>query len=183
MLRTILIATVAIVAALAAIVALQPSEFRVERTVVIAAPSEAVFTQINDLRKWQAWSPWAQRDPAAKATFEGPESGTGAVFNWSGNDEVGEGRMTIVESVANEGVKATVDFVRPFTGRSTTEFDLTPAVDHTAVTWIMSGELDFIGKAISLIMNPNAKLAVEMDKGLDQMKTLIETKRQVESPT
>lgn len=182
MLRNILIAVVAIVAAMAAIVATQPSQLRVERTIVIAAPTEAVFAEVNDLRKWQHWSPWAQLDPAAEATFEGPDAGTGAIFKWSGNDAIGEGRMTIEESIPNELVRARVDFIRPFTGSSTTEFDLTPAVDHTAVTWIMTSELDFISKAICLVMNPGAKIGNDMDKGLERMKASIEGPREAETP-
>lgn len=180
MLKNILI--VAILAAMVAVIALQPSQLRVERTIVIAAPTEAVFAQVNDLRKWRDWSPWAELDPAAKATFEGPDSGTGAIFRWSGNDEIGEGQMTIEESIPNEIVRAKVDFVRPFTGSSTTEFDLTPAVDHTAVTWIMTSELDFISKAMCLIMNPGAKIEADMDKGLEKMKASIEGQREAETP-
>jgi carbon monoxide dehydrogenase subunit G len=182
MLRNILIAVAAIVAVVVAVIAVQPSQFRVERTIVIAAPTEVVFAQVNDLRKWQDWSPWAQLDSAAKATFEGPDTGVGAIFNWSGNDEIGEGRMTIVESVPNEIVRAKIDFVRPFTGTSTTEIDLTPAVDHTAVTWIMTSQLDFISKAMCLIMNPSAKIEADMDKGLEKMKALIEAPREAENP-
>lgn len=182
MLRNILIAVVAIVAAMAAVIALQPSQLRFERTIVIAAPTEAVFGQVNDLRRWQDWSPWAELDPTAKATFEGPDSGTGAIFKWSGNDEIGEGQMTIEESIPHEIVRARVDFVRPFTGSSTTEFDLTPAVDHTAVTWIMTSELDFISKAMCLIMNSGAKIEADMDKGLAKMKASIEGQREAETP-
>lgn len=182
MLRNILIAVVAIVAVMAAVIAMQPSQLRVERTIVIAAPAEAVFAQVNDLRRWQDWSPWAELDPLARATFEGPDSGTGAIFKWSGNDEIGEGHMTIEESIPNEIVRARVDFVRPFTGNSITEFDLTPAVDHTAVTWIMTSELDFLSKAICLFMNPRAKIEADMDKGLEKMKALIEARREAENP-
>ena len=60
-----------IVAAFAVYVALQPAEFRIERTATIAAAPADVFAQVNDLHKWQAWSPWAKLDPQAKVTFEG----------------------------------------------------------------------------------------------------------------
>ena len=47
----------------AVVILLQPGTFRVERSIVIAAPPEAVFVQVNDLHNWNAWSPWAKRDP------------------------------------------------------------------------------------------------------------------------
>jgi hypothetical protein len=98
MLKKILLALVVVVVAFAILVVLQPDEFRVTRSTTISAPPAAVFDHVNDLRKWQAFSPWAKMDPEADVSFEGAPSGTGAVFTWSGNKEVGEGRMTIIAS-------------------------------------------------------------------------------------
>jgi len=98
MLKKILIGLAVLVALFVVIVAMQPSDFRVEKSATIAAPPTEVFAQVNDLHKWDAWSPWAKLDPEAKIAFEGPESGQGAAMSWSGNDRVGEGKMTIVES-------------------------------------------------------------------------------------
>src|SRR5882672_9560020 len=98
MLKKILIGLVAILAVFAVVVALQPSEFRIARTAMVAAPAPDVFAQVNDFRNWDAWSPWAKLDPAAKGTFEGPASGQGAVFNWSGNDKFVVEDMTPTES-------------------------------------------------------------------------------------
>jgi len=89
MLKKILIALAVIVTVFVVVVAMQPSEFRIERTATISAPPEAVFAQVNDFNNWEAWSPWAKLDPDATAIFEGPSAGTGAIFRWAGNDEVG----------------------------------------------------------------------------------------------
>jgi hypothetical protein len=35
----------------------KPDEFRFERSKVINAPAEKVFTEINDFKNWAAWSP------------------------------------------------------------------------------------------------------------------------------
>ena len=86
-----------IVVALVVVVATRPSGFRIVRTATMAAPAPAVFAQVNDFHRWEAWSPWAKRDPGMKQTYEGAQAGTGAVYTWSGNKEVGEGRMTVVE--------------------------------------------------------------------------------------
>ena len=92
MLKKILIGLAALVLIFVIVVSLQPSEFRVERSATIAAPQTSVFEHVNDLRKWDSWSPWAKLDPNAKVNFEGPESGQGAAMNWAGNDEVGRAR-------------------------------------------------------------------------------------------
>jgi hypothetical protein len=87
----VLIALVVVVAAFAAFVALQPSEYRIARSATIAAPAPEVFAQVNDFHKWEAWSPWVKLDPNAKTTFEGASAGEGAIFTWAGNREIGEG--------------------------------------------------------------------------------------------
>ena len=102
MLKKILIAVVVVVIVLVGVVAMQPSEFRIARTATITAPAPAVFAQVNDFRKWAAWSPWERKDPAMKRTFEGAPAGTGARYAWAGNYEIGEGRMTVVESRPSE---------------------------------------------------------------------------------
>ena len=105
-----------IVAAFLVVVAMQPSEFRVERTITIAASPDAVFPHVNDLYKWDAWSRWAKLGPNAKVGFEGPDSGEVASMNWVGNDEVGAGKMTITESKPNDLVNFRINFTEPFVG-------------------------------------------------------------------
>jgi hypothetical protein len=174
MLKKVLIALVILVAAFAGVVAMQPSEFEVERTAVIDAPAADVFAHVNDLHKWDAWSPWAKLDPNAKVGFEGPPAGQGSVFTWSGNDTIGEGRMTIAESRPNEQVKLDVAFVKPFEGKSSSEFTFKPEGNQTAVAWVMRAHHDFIGKAMCLIMNGRKMMGGEMEKGLAQLKAVAE---------
>jgi hypothetical protein len=174
MLKKILIALAVLAAAFAGFVALQPSEFRVERTAMIAAPAADVFAHVNDLHKWDAWSPWAKLDPNAKVGFEGAAAGKGAAFTWSGNDSVGEGRMTISESRPSELISIKVDFTRPFEGSSTSQFTFKPEGNRTAVTWTMSGRQGFIAKAVCLVMNGKKMMGGEMEKGLAQLKAVAE---------
>lgn len=175
MLKKILIGLAVLILGFIVVVALQPSEFRVDLTTVIAAPVADVFGQVNDLHKWKAWSPWAKLDPDAKMSFEGPESGQGAAMSWSGNDKVGEGKMTVVESQPNAAVKLKVDFVKPFEGTSNSDFGFKPEGDGTAVTWIMSAHHNFLEKAFCLVMNGKKMIGDDMEKGLGQMKSVAET--------
>ena len=173
--KKIAIGVVAVLAVFLIVVALQPSEYRIERSAVMNAPATDVFAQLNDFHKWEAWSPWAKMDPAAKNKFEGPDSGKDASFWWSGNDQVGEGRMTIVESKPSELVSIRLDIEKPFKGTSTSEFTLKPEGDQTVVTWSMFGKNDFMGKAISLIMNCDKMVGTEFEKGLANMKAIVES--------
>jgi hypothetical protein len=164
----------AVVIGFCIVAALQPSELHVERSALIAAPPAVVFGYVNDLHKWQEFSPWAKRDPAAKITFDGPAEGTGAAFSWAGNAEVGEGRMTIVESVPNDRVRFRLDFLKPFEGTNDVVFGFTPQDDQTRVTWTMTGENDFMGKAIGLLMNMDAMIGGDFEQGLADLKQLSE---------
>lgn len=177
MLKKILIALAAIVLIFLVVVAMQPSDFRVERTATIAAPPADVFAQVNDFHKWEAWSPWAKLDPTAKVAFEGAPAGQGAVMTWAGNDKVGEGKMTLVESRPNDLVKINVDFVKPFEGSIISEFTFKPEGDQTAVTWAMAGHHNFFEKALCLVMNGTKMIGDDMEKGLAQLKSVMESAR------
>src|SRR5205814_10367334 len=146
-------AIAALVVLVVIVVALQPSDFRVSRTAKMKAPPSFVFAQVNDYHNWDAWSPWAKLDPNAKVTFEGPSSGTGATFAWSGNDKVGEGRQTIIESRPDELIRIKLEFVKPFKDTSTAEFTFQPEGDQTVVTWSMFGRKTFLSKAFCLFMD------------------------------
>lgn len=165
---------VVLFAGFAVVVALQPSSFRVVRSTTIAAAPADVFAQVNDFHNWETWSPWAKLDPAAKNTFEGPSSGTGAIFAWAGNDKVGEGRMTILEARPGELIKIKLEFIKPFESHCITEFTFKPEGDQTAVTWTMSGENNFIGKAFCLFMDMDKTVGGDFEKGLAQMKAAAE---------
>ena len=174
MLKKILIAVVLLVVGFTVVVALQPSQFHVERTATIAAPPAAVFAHVEDLHKWEAWSPWAKLDPAAKVGYEGAPAGKGAAFTWAGNDNVGEGRMTIVESRPAELVDIKVDFTKPFEGTNASAFTFKPAGDGTAVTWSMSGHQNFFAKAMCLVFNGKKMIGNSLDQGLTQLKAVAE---------
>ena len=113
------------------VVAMQPNEFRISRSAKMAAPPATVFAQVNDYHNWDAWSPWATLDPNAKTTFEGPSSGTGSTFSWSGNDKVGEGRQTIIESRPDELIRIKLEFKKPFEATNTAEFTFKPEGEQT----------------------------------------------------
>jgi len=176
MLKRVLLAALAAVVLFGAYVALQPSAYRIERTAIVVAPPAAVFAEVNDFHNWAAWSPWAGLDPDAKTTFEGPVAGEGAVFHWSGNAEIGEGRMTLAESKPDERILIDVDFVKPWAGSQSSEFTFKADGARTIVTWTSSGVKDFIGKAMSLFMDTDKMIGAQFEKGLANLKAVTEAK-------
>jgi uncharacterized protein YndB with AHSA1/START domain len=175
MLKKFLIVLVIIIVVLVGVVAVQPADFRITRSATIAAPPAAVFEQVNDFHKWNDWSPWAKLDPNAKNTFEGPPAGTGAKFAWSGNNEVGEGSMTITRSKAPERILMDLVFVKPFAAENVAEFTFRPTHTGTAVTWSMTGRNNFMGKAVSLFMNCDKMVGGQFEKGFANLKAVVET--------
>jgi hypothetical protein len=174
MLKKIFIAFALIIVVFVIVVATRPADFRVTRSATIAAPAEAVFAQVNDLHKWDAWSPWAKLDPAMKQTHEGTPAGTGAIYSWAGNKEVGEGRMTIIESRPSELIQIKLEFIKPFAAVNITEFTFKPEGDQTAVEWAMTGTNGFITKAFCMFMDMDKMVGSDFEKGLAAMKTTVE---------
>ena len=138
-----------------------------------AAPA-AVFAQVNDYHNWEAWSPWAKMDPHAKVTFSGPMSGQGAVFTWDGNNKVGQGRQEIIESRPHELIRIKLQFIKPFQATNTAEFTFKPVGNETEVTWSMFGPSNFMGKAMSLVMNCDKMVGPDFERGLASLKAIVE---------
>jgi len=170
----ILIVLAVLVIVFLIIVALQPSQFRVDRSLTINASAATIFPHLNDLRKSAIWSPWLKLDPTAKNTYEGPPAGIGASSTWSGNNQIGEGRQTIIESRTNELVRIKLEFVKPMKGISTTDFTLIPKGDATVVTWSIYGENSFMAKAFCLFMNQDKMIGNPFERGLADLKALVE---------
>jgi hypothetical protein len=174
MLKKILIAVALIIVVLVIDVAMRPADFRVTRSATVGAPAERVFPQVNELKKWEAWSPWAKLDPNAKTNHEGPAAGVGAGFASSGNKEVGEGRMTITECRTNTRDRFRLDFGKPIASTCQTEFTFKPDGHQTLVTWTMSGKNNSLAKAIGLFMDCDAMVGSQFEQGLASMKSLAE---------
>jgi uncharacterized protein YndB with AHSA1/START domain len=174
MLTRVLIGLGAIAGVVAVAVARQPSAFHVARALGISAPPEQVFAHVNDLRRWEAWSPWLALDPAARTAYEGPPAGPGASVTWAGNRNVGEGRMTIIESRAPDLVRLRLDFKRPFASTSTAEFTFAPDGPQTLVTWRMSGENTVFAKALHLAVDMDRMIGARFDEGLGRLKAIVE---------
>ena len=174
MLTPILIALAVILIVFVVVVATRPSEFRITRTATISAPPPAVFAKVYDFHNWLAWSPWEKRDPALKRTYEGAQAGTGAIYAWAGNKQVGEGRMTLTQSRPSDLIRIKLDFLKPFAATNAAEFTFQPEGHQTVVTWSMTGKHNFMAKAFCLFMNMDKMVGGDFERGLAQMKTVTE---------
>ncbi len=177
MLKKIIIGLVFIILGFCAYVAVQPDDFRITRSLKIAAPADKIFAQVNDFHKWEAWSPWAKIDPNGKTDFGGTNSGVGAVMSWEGNWELGKGSSTILESKSNEFIRFQLDFLEPMQGQSLAEFTFRSEGDNTEVTWSMYGKNNFIGKAMGIVFNCEKMVGGMFEQGLENLKNIVEEKK------
>lgn len=162
-----------VLAALSVVIAMQPAEMRVERSLTINAPADKVFSYVNNLHKWNEWSPWARLDPDAAYAFSGVEEGVGAMMSWDGNFEVGKGSMTIIRSDPGEALQFQLAFEKPMRSTSVAEFTFKPMEDKTLVTWSMHGEKNFIAKAMGLIFNCEKMVGEQFNEGLENLDAVV----------
>jgi carbon monoxide dehydrogenase subunit G len=172
--RKILIAVAALLLLFLVYVASRPSTYAVERSVAVSAPPAVVFSQVVDFGRWEAWSPWSKLDPNQKTTMTGTPGAVGSRWEWSGNKDVGKGRMTITEARPGERIGIDLEFVEPFASRADTSFALAPEGSGTQVTWTMAGKLGFVEKAMGVFMSMDAMIGKDFEKGLAQLKAVSE---------
>lgn len=176
MLKKLLIALAVLVVGIFAAALLKSPDFRVERSLVIAAPAEKLFPYFDNHKKFNEWNPWSKMDPEAKNTYSGPESGVGAVASWDGK-MVGKGSATITESKPNERIIERMDWLEPMQGVSTVEFTFKPESEgKTKVTWTMYGtNQGLLSKVMSLVFNCESMCGPEFEKGLADVAKLVTT--------
>lgn len=177
MLPTILIGVAVVVVVLVLLVASRPAEMHIGRSTRIAASPATVFAEVNDFHRWEQWSPYEKRDLAMKKTFEGPPAGVGASYTWSGNNQVGEGRMTMMESRPNDLIRIKLEFQKPFKATNTAEFTFVPDGNQTVATWSITGKNNFMAKAMGLMINMDKMIGKDFEQGLAQLKAVAETGR------
>jgi polyisoprenoid-binding protein YceI len=174
MFKKVVIAIAALIAVLLVVAATQPDTFAVERSIVINASPQTVHALIDDFRKWGDWSPWEKRDPDMQRKYSGANSGVGAIYEWQGNSDVGQGRMEITES-SPINVTVKLDFVAPMEASNLTVFELTPQDAATRVRWTMSGANNFMSKIMHVFMDMDAMIGGDFESGLAGMKAAAET--------
>jgi len=153
---------------------LLPSHAVVERSIDIDAPQAKVFSQVNSLRNFHAWSPWSAMDPNTSYSFEGPESGTGARMLWrSSGHEASAGSMQIVRSEPEREVESRFNFGGKGHGIAT--FILSPQANgHTRVVWRFQTEFgwDLFGRYLGLVFD--RMIGGTYEKGLQALKQRVE---------
>jgi hypothetical protein len=174
MIASLVIVVAVLIASLLIYAATRPDTFRIERSASIKAPAEKIFPLINDFREWEPWSPWEKVDPEVKRSYSGAASGEGAVYEWNGNKNIGQGRMEIIESSPPSKIKLKIDFIKPIEAHNTIEFTLEPQGDSTRVIQAMYGPSPFISRLMGIFCNMDKMVGQKYEEGLANLKALSE---------
>jgi len=174
-----IIVTIAVVLAIAIAIVLilaatKPDTFSVQRAAIVNAPPEKIFPLINDFRQWGNWSPYEHKDPSMKRTYSGAARGSGAVYAWEGDKNVGKGRMEILDASAPSKIVIKLDFFTPFEAHNTAEFTMLPQGDATRVTWRMHGPAPFMARIMHVFINIDNMVGKDFEAGLANLKRLTE---------
>jgi hypothetical protein len=153
---------------------LNADTFRVERSILIDAPADAIFPHIDDFHAWADWSPYEKMDANLAKTYSGPARGKGAAYAWVGK-KAGSGSMEIVQSLTPSKVVIRLDFTRPMTAHNTAEFTLEPQGSGTKVTWAMYGPNTLMSKVMGLFLSMDKLVGPQFEEGLQSLKRLSET--------
>ncbi|MCB1228903.1 MAG: SRPBCC family protein [Verrucomicrobiae bacterium] len=173
-LRTLAGLLILLIVVFVALYALAPAEVRVERSIVIDAPPEAIFPKVNDLKAWRTWSPWMLREPDMKSTYSGPETGLGAKTSWESETQ-GSGSQVITESVPNERIATALDFGGM--GTATSDWSFAAEGDGTKVTWGMNTgpSKNPISRLFNLMMDK--MVGPDYESGLANLKKEVEASK------
>jgi uncharacterized protein YndB with AHSA1/START domain len=149
-----------------------PSDFAVERSVIVDAPRERVFNLVIDPREWKRWTVWNERDPKMEIAYDGPPFGQGARWSWSSKTE-GSGSMTFTRVAPNERLAYELSF-HDFGMKSEGEIFLVPAGSATRVTWTNKGDVGrnplkrYLAAAMDRLVGP------DLEGGLANLKRVAE---------
>jgi hypothetical protein len=162
------------IAAVLVLAMTKPDTFRVERSLAVKAPAEAIYPLVADFHRWTGWSPYENRDPAMKRSYGGAEQGKSATYAWDGNNNVGAGPMEILEASTPSRLRIKLDFVRPFEGHNTAEFTFVPQGDATLVTWAMYGPAPLMSRLMQVFIDMDTMIGKDFEAGLVNLKKLTE---------
>jgi hypothetical protein len=164
-----------LVLAIGILVFVSPTDFRVEREIVINKPRAEVFAYAKMLKNQNEWGPWAKKDRAMKQEYKGTDGEPGFISAWdSENQEVGAGEQEI-KKVSDSRIETELRFKKPFESKSDAYMNLEDAGEgKTKVKWGFSGSMPRPMNLFMLIMDMDKEVGKDFQEGLGSLKSVLE---------
>ncbi|MEI6753229.1 MAG: SRPBCC family protein [Paludibacter sp.] len=150
-----------------------PKEFVYEKTIVINAPVDSVWSNTATLSAMDKWSPWNDHDPNMKKEMSGIDGTVGAKQSWDGAI-VGVGSQTITKIQKPTLFETSLDFMKPHESHGKGYVKLVANGNTTKTTWGMSGSMPYPFNIMILFMNMEKSMGKDWDLGLSRLKKLSE---------
>jgi uncharacterized protein YndB with AHSA1/START domain len=156
--------------------AIMPSEYAVERHVVIQKSRNEVFAFARMLGNQDKYSVWEGRDPNIKKSYRGTDGQVGAVYRWeSQNEEVGVGEQEITRIEENKRIESALRFEAPFESNDQAYMAFEDAPNGaTKVVWGFNGKMPYPFNLMLPFMGMEEMLGKDFQDGLDKMKAYTE---------
>ena len=155
-------------------VAVQPNDFKFNRSKIIKAPTPVVYDLVNDFKEWPRFSPWIEQDTNAVLTYEDKTSGVGAGYSWEG-EILGIGNAKTVDVLNNKSISQHIEFVKPFESNSNINWTFEPTQDGTKVTWSMDGKQDFMTKMyVAFSGSIEETTGPDFERGLFKLDSIVQ---------
>jgi hypothetical protein len=159
-------------------VSTREGKFRYERSGIIEAPAEKIFPYISNFKLGVEWSPYEKKDPNMKKTYGGTDGEVGSTMDFEGNSDTGSGKLEVLKLVPNQSVEIKLTMLKPFFAENTVIYTLTPEGSGTRFSWAMIGDGGFMGKLMTTLIDCEAMVAGDFNKGIASLKTVVEGQRQ-----
>ena len=172
----IIIAFAGIIVLILLIALFLKKDYSVGKEVVINKSKKIVFEYLKLLKNQNKFSVWGSMDPNMKTDFKGTDGTEGFVSAWDSDvKNVGKGEQEILKIVDGERLDYEIRFIKPF--KSTSWAYITTSLlpdDKTLVHWGFTGEMKYPSNIMLLFMNMEKMVGNDLDKGLQNLKIILE---------
>ncbi len=182
MIRKLILAVLAIVVLAAvgilAATLIAPTEFRVEREMIIAKPAPEIYSYARMLKNQNDWGPWYKKEPTMRQEFRGTDGEVGFVSYWKGTSEqVGEGEQEIKALTPNSRIDTELRFIQPFESKADAYLVLEPVNEgQTNVKWGFTGSMPRPMNAMLLFIDMDKEVGKDFAEGLAGLKARMEAR-------
>ena len=134
-LKYILFAILGLIALILIAAGFTSKDMNFEKSIVINAPIDSVWLNVNSLGAMDKWSPWNEKDPNMKKSMSGTDGTVGASASWESDvDDVGKGSQTIAMLEAPTKIETDLKFLVPYESEAKGYVYLSPEGNGTKAT-------------------------------------------------
>lgn len=151
-------------------------DYNISREITILKPGEEVFNYVKYLKNQENYSVWSKIDPDMKKEYRGIDGTVGFVSAWDSKvKDAGKGEQEIIKIADNERIDCELRFIWPMESKDHI-FMLTQSVNDstTLVKWGFDGKMDYPMNLVLLFINFDAMIGPDLEKGLDNLKVIME---------